>query len=140
MQQSVNYFDAVVNFDISRVDDVRRDVEKTKRILRSYARSIGTRTKIASITEDVYPNETEDKENLTNKSITISTYLSALKKIFVTEDSLAWNPHLRSKTAIRTSGARYFTDPSIATAALGLDAKDLINDLQTMGLMFKTCV
>jgi predicted AAA+ superfamily ATPase len=69
---------------------------------------------------------------------TIVSYLSALKKIFVIEDMPAWNPNLRSKTAIRTSDTRYFVDPSVATAALGIGPKDLINDLNTFGLMFET--
>lgn len=135
LQLAINYFDAVINDDISRIDNVKRNAEKTKRILRSYARSIASQAKISSITQDVYANE--GTEDLTNKNVTISSYISALKKIFVIEDSLAWNPNLRSKTAIRTSDTRYFTDPSIGTAALGLGAKDLINDLQTMGLMFE---
>lgn len=135
LQLAINYFDAVVNVDISRVDDVQRDAEKTKRILRSYARSIGSQAKISSITQDVYVNENSD--DLINKSVTISSYISALKQIFVVEDSAAWNPNLRSKTAIRTSDTRYFTDPSIGVAALGLGPKDLINDLQTMGLLFE---
>ena len=137
LQQAINYIDAIINFDISRVDDIQRDAEKTKRLLRSYARSIGMQTKISSITQDVYANETDSKEEITHKSITIGSYISALKKIFVIEDSLAWNPNLRSKTAIRTSDTRYFTDPSIGTAVLGLGAKDLLNDLQTMGLFFE---
>lgn len=135
LQLAINYFDAVVNDDISRVDGVRRDAEKTKRILRSYARSVASQAKISSITQDVYSNE--DIEDLTNKKVTISSYISALKKIFVIEDSLAWNPNLRSKTAIQASDTRYFTDPSIGTAALGLGAKDLLNDLETMGLFFE---
>lgn len=135
LQLAINYFDAVVNDDISRVDNVKRDSEKTKRILRSYARSIASQAKITSITQDVYANE--ETEDLTNKNATISSYISALKKIFVIEDSLAWNPNLRSKTAIRASDTRYFTDPSIGAAALGLGPRDLINDIQTMGLMFE---
>jgi predicted AAA+ superfamily ATPase len=135
LQLAINYFDAVVNDDISRVDNVKRDSEKTKRILRSYARSIASQAKITSITQDVYANE--ETEDLTNKNATISSYISALKKIFVIEDSLAWNPNLRSKTAIRASDTRYFTDPSIGAAALGLGPRDLLNDLQTMGLMFE---
>lgn len=135
LQLAINYFDAVVNDDISRVDNVKRDSEKTKRILRSYARSIASQVKITSITQDVYANE--ETEDLTNKNATISSYISALKKIFVIEDSLAWNPNLRSKTAIRASDTRYFTDPSIGAAALGLGPRDLINDIQTMGLMFE---
>lgn len=135
LQQAIHYFDAVVNIDISRIDNVQRDAEKTKRILRSYARSIGSQAKISTITKDVYVND--DTEDLTNKNATISSYISALKKIFVIEDSVAWNPNLRSQTAIRTSDTRYFTDPSIGTAALGLGTKDLINDLKTMGLLFE---
>ena len=72
---------------------------------------------------------------------TISAYINALKKIFVVEDMPAWNPNLRSKTAIRTADTRYFVDPSIAAAALGIGPDDLINDLNTMGLLFETmCV
>lgn len=137
LKQAINYYDSVVNLDISRVDNVQRDAERTKRILRSYARAIGSQAKITSITQDVYINEVENKDDLSNKSVTINAYISALKKIFVIEDSLAWNPNLRSKTAIRTSDTRYFTDPSIGAAALGLGPKDLINDLQTMGLLFE---
>ena len=69
---------------------------------------------------------------------TISSYIAALKKIFVIEDMPAWNPNLRSKTAIRASDTRFFVDPSVATAALGLGPKDLQNDLNTLGLMFET--
>ena len=53
-------------------------------------------------------------------------------------DSLAWNPNLRSKTAIRTSDTRYFSDPSIGVAALGIGPNDLVNDLSTMGLFFES--
>lgn len=66
------------------------------------------------------------------------SYINALKKIFVIEDMTAWNPNLRSKTAIRTSDTRYFVDPSIAAASLGIGPGDLLNDLDTMGLLFET--
>ncbi len=69
---------------------------------------------------------------------TVYSYINALKRIFVIEDSLAWNPNIRSKTAIRTSDTRYFTDPSIATAALGIGPNDLMNDLETFELLFET--
>lgn len=82
-------------------------------------------------------NELEENENISGKSVTINAYVNALKKIFVIEDTPAWNPNLRSKTAIRSSDTRYFTDPSIGTTALGLGPQDLINDLNTMGLLFE---
>ena len=69
---------------------------------------------------------------------TAGNYLKALRKIFVIEDSEAWNPNLRSKTAARTANTRYFIDPSIGTAVLGLGPKDLVSDLNTMGLFFET--
>jgi len=136
LRQAFDYYDAVVNDDISRVDDVKRDPERSKRLMRSYARNAATQASLETIRKDVLSNdiETFDKESLYG-------YLNALKRIFVIEDSPAWNPDLRSKTAIRTSDTRYFVDPSIASAALGLGPQDLVNDLKLMGLIFENlCV
>ena len=134
--QAKEYYEAVCRSDISRVDDVERDSELTKRLLRSYARNQGSQASAGTILADIKANESE----LLSEN-TIYSYIKALKKIFVIEDSLAWNPNLRSKAAIRTSDTKYFTDPSIATAALGLGPDDLINDLNTFGLFFETlCV
>lgn len=131
--QARNYVDAVANSDISRVDNVNRDAEFALRLLRSYARHQGAQVPIsmfhADMASNLPPTMSED---------TISSYILALKKIFVIEDMSAWNPNLRSKTAIRTSDTRYFVDPSIAAAALGLGPNDLIEDLNTMGLLFET--
>lgn len=136
LQQANDYYDAVVESDISRVDGVSRNAERAKLVMRSYSRNIGAQTKLTEMLKDIISNETD--------SFTIDTlysYLNALKKIFVIEESLSWNPNLRSKTAIRTTETRYYTDPSIATASLGLGPEDLINDLNTMGLMFENlCV
>ena len=136
LKQAFDYYDAVVNDDISRVDRVKRDSERTKRILKSYARNIATQASLETIRSDIISNDVEtfDKEALYG-------YLNALKRIFVIEDSPAWNPNLRSKTAIRTSDTRYFVDPSIAVAALGLGPTDLVNNLELMGLIFENlCV
>lgn len=131
--QAAEYYKAVVNSDISRVDNVRRDAERTKRIMRSYARLQGMQASIATILADIAVNETE---NISDE--TVDSYLSALRKIFVIEDMPAWNPNLRSKTAVRTSDTRYYVDPSIGAAALGLGPRDLINDLKAMGIFFET--
>lgn len=136
LKQAFDYYDAVVNDDISRVDRVKRDSERTKRILKSYARNVATQASLETIRSDIISNDVEtfDKEALYG-------YLNALKRIFVIEDSPAWNPNLRSKTAIRTSDTRYFVDPSIAVAALGLGPTDLVNNLELMGLIFENlCV
>lgn len=132
LQQAIDYFDAIVDVDISRVDNVERNKERTKRILRSYARSVGTPAKISSIAADISANEA-----VSISDMTITSYINALKKIFVLEDSSAWNPNLRSKTAIRISDTRYFTDPSVCTAALELGPNDLVNDLNTMDFLFE---
>lgn len=134
--QAIDYFDAVVSTDISRVDAVRRDKEKAKRFLKSYARNIGTRATLETIRQDVLSNHPG-----TFDPVTLYSYRDALMKIFVIEDLPAWNPNLRSKIAIRTTDVRYFVDPSIAAAALQLGPNDLLNDLNTMGLFFENlCV
>ncbi len=136
LDQAFDYFDAVVHSDISRVDGVNRDMERAKRVLRSLARNQAAQVTTSTICADIEANE-----NATDIRETVSSYIDALKKIFVLEDSPAWNPNLRSKTAIRTSDTRYFSDPSIGVAALGIGPNDLVNDLQTMGLFFETlCV
>ena len=136
LDMAYRYYEAVVNNDVSRVDNVRRDAERTKRILRSIARNQCAQISVNTICADIESNDTVSANRLT-----ITSYLDALKKIFVLEDSLAWNPNLRSKTAIRSSETRYFSDPSIGVAALGIGPNDLINDLSTMGLFFESmCV
>lgn len=136
LQQAFDYYDAVVNWDINRADGVQKNKERVKRLMRSYARNQGSQVSISTIRQDIIVNDESDISE-----DTVSAYLNALRKIFVIEDMPAWNPNLRSKTAIRSSDTRYFIDPSIATASLGIGPKDLINDLKTFGLMFETlCV
>ena len=136
LRQVTEYYEAITRSDISRVDGVARDEHRAKRLMRSYARLQGAMASIPTIVADMKTNEPEEMSDET-----VVSYVKALKKIFVIEDMPAWNPNLRSKTAIRTSDTRYFVDPSIAIAALGLGPKDLLNDLETMGLFFETlCV
>lgn len=136
LRQVMEYYEAITWSDISRVDGVARDEHRAKRLMRSYARLQGAMAGIPTIVADMKTNEPEEMSDET-----VVSYVKALKKIFVIEDMPAWNPNLRSKTAIRTSDTRYFVDPSIAIAALGLGPKDLLNDLETMGLFFETlCV
>lgn len=130
--RAYDYYDAVVYTDISRVDEIARNPERVKRLMRSYARFQGAQATLSSICADMKAN---DHSTLDDR--TVFSYINALKKIFVIEDMPAWNPNLRSKTAIRTSDTRYFVDPSIAVAALGLGPNDLLTDLNTFGLLFE---
>ena len=127
------YLKAVVNSDINRVDDVKRDPDLMLRIIRSLARNQGEQIPYTTIRADVINNE---KVQLSDD--TVESYVKVLKKICLEEDMRAWNPNLRSKTAIRTTDTRYFVDSSIATAALGLGPKDLIDDLIDFGFYFET--
>lgn len=136
LEQAYSYYEAVVRSDISRADGVNRDTERARKLMRSYARHQGTQATRQVIINDIILND-NDKIDLS----TIHSYLNALRKIFVIEDMEAWSPNLRSKTAIRTSETRYFVDPSIAVAALGIGPNDLLSDLNTFGLLFETlCV
>ena len=136
LEQAFDYYDAVTKEDVTNVDGIKRSSERVQRLMRAYARHQGTQAPIATLKEDLKNNDTT-----TLDEDTISSYLDALRKIFVVEDMPAWNPNLRSKTAIRTTDTRYFVDPSIATAALGLGPTDLMNDLNSMGFFFETmCV
>lgn len=136
LNQAIDYYDAVVHSDINRADGVEKDPERVKRLMRSLARNQGQQIANTAIAADIAANN----ESTINQE-TVAGYISALKKIFVVEDMPAWNPNLRSKSAIRTSDTRYFVDASIAAAALGIGPNDLINDLNTMGFLFETmCV
>lgn len=136
LEQAFDYYDAVTKEDITKVDGVKRTSERAQRLMRAYARHQGTQASLSTLKEDLRNNDTN-----TLDEDTISSYIDAMRKIFVVEDMPAWNPNLRSKTAIRTADTRYFVDPSIATAALGLGPANLINDLNTMGFLFETmCV
>ena len=136
LEQAFDYYDAVVSSDISRVDGVKREPIRVKNLMRSYARNIGSQASIETLRNDIVNNDSFSLD-----SDTVFSYINALKKIFLIEDVPAWNPNLRSKTAIRSSDTRYFIDPSIATASLGIGPSDLINDLNTFGLVFENlCV
>ena len=136
LEQAFDYYDAVTKEDVTKVDGVKRASERVQRLMRAYARHQGTQASVATLKEDLKSNDTATLDD-----DTITSYLDALRKIFVVEDMPAWNPNLCSKTAIRTADTRYFVDPSIAPAALGMGPADLINDLNTMRFFFEAmCV
>jgi len=133
LDQAANYYESVVQYDISRADGVHRDEQRSRLLMRSYARNMGSQVSIKALKADMDANDSTSLDE-----DTVLSYVNALKKIFVVEDLPAWNPNLRSRTVIRTSDTRYFTDPSIAASALGIYPTDLMNDLNTFGLMFET--
>lgn len=132
LSQARDYYETIYKIDIHRVDKTNRNSERTRLLLRSYARNVGSAISYSKLTADIKEND-----NTAISYETISDYVDALKKLFVLEDMPAWNPNLRSKTAIQSSETRYFIDPSIATAALSVGPQDLLNDLLTFGLFFE---
>ncbi len=136
LEKAYDYYDTVVHSDINRADNIEKNPERVKRLMRSYARNQGTQIPNTVLVQDISNND----ESSINEE-TIASYLKALKKIFVIEDMPAWNPNLRSKTAIRSSETRYYIDPSIAVAAMGVGPNDLMSDLHTFGFLLETlCV
>ena len=133
LDQSFDYVESVTESDISKPDGVSRDPDTARRIMHSYARLQGTQAAYTIIRDDIANHEVDSFNE-----DTIASYVGALKKIFVVEDMKAWCPNLRCKTPVRTGDTRYFTDPSIATAAMGASPAALMDDLPTFGLMFET--
>ena len=128
-----NILQAIVERDISRVDKVERNPERALKLMRSYARLQGTQATAKMIKADLAANEMTDAID----DDTVYSYLNALRKLFVIEDSHAWCPNLRTKDSVRTSDTRYFVDPSISAAAIGAGPGDLMNDLKTFGFFFE---
>ena len=132
LDQAFDYVDAVTGVDIQRVDDVKRSPERARLLLRSYARNIAQQVSYGTIKADMMSNDAKSLDE-----DTVADYIQALKRLFVVEDLEAWNPNIRSKSAIRTSDTRHFVDPSIGIAALGIGPNDLINDLNSFGFFFE---
>lgn len=129
-----DYVNTLVSTDITSVDDIKRNPKRARAILKSYARNISTPAKMTTILKDVESNtDTQDIR-------TINSYIDAFSKLFVIDETESWTPKLRSKTAIRTTSTKHFVDPSIATAILDANPNDLIQDLNTFGLLFENLV
>lgn len=131
-QRARDYVEAVINQDISSVEGVEKRPYKVRALLSSLARNISTEASQATLIRDVEGFE----EGIT--APTVASYINALERIFVVENLPAWSPALRSKTTLRTAAKRHFTDPSIATAIMGITASQLLEDFQTFGLLFES--
>jgi predicted AAA+ superfamily ATPase len=129
---AADYVEAIANEDISKADGIEKAPDRVKALLRSISRNISCEARIVTIVNDLATND----ESLSH--VTVDVYLRALSKIFVTEDLPAWSAKLRSKTALRTTAKRHFTDPSIATASLRATPKRLLADFNTFGLLFES--
>ena len=133
--KSSSYVDEVVHEDVHRVDGVERNPDRVRNLLKSLARNISTMATNETILQDLKANDSSISEK------TLSSYLNALRKIFLVEDVPAWSPSLKSRLAIRSSMKRQFVDPSVATAVLGATPRRLLNDSRSVGSFFESlCV
>ncbi len=133
LQQSIDFYEGLVTADIFSLKDVplKKNEQKARQILRSYARNIGTQCPDTNILKDVSEYSPCDDETLTK-------YLLALRNLYVLDEVPAWNTNLRSKVAIRSKPTRYFVDPSIATSAFGVSPEGLFKDMNTFGFLFES--
>jgi len=131
LHMSVDYVEAVINQDISRVDGAEKNPNRVRLLLRSLARNIATTASFQTILHDIEATETTISDK------TVATYYNALRRIFVVEPLPAWSPSLRSKTAIRTSPKHHFVDPSIATAVMRINPEALLQDFEYFGFLFE---
>ena len=131
LRMAMDYVEAVINYDVSRVDNVEKNPERVRMLLRSLARNIATTATYQTISNDI------EATDITISDKTISAYMNSLRRIFLVEDLPAWSPSLRSKTAIRTSAKRHFVDPSIATAVLRTNPEGILKDFQYFGFLFE---
>ena len=127
-----NYVRAIVEEDIHRVDGIERNPDRVLQLLKSLSRNISSIATQQTIIDDMCANDMSASDK------TVADYLNALKKIFVVEDTPAWAPAMRSKTALRSAAKRQFSDPSIAAAALGADPERLLKDIVTLGFLFES--
>lgn len=135
MREMQNYVESIINIDISKADDVQRSPAIARELMRSLSRNVSSVANMSTIRKDM----SGDDDMISDK--TVSSYINALRRIFVVEDVPAWNPSVRSKAAVRESPKRNFVDPSIAAAVMRLSPKGLLEDLSTFGLLFESlCV
>lgn len=133
-QFTSDYVANICDVDASRVEGVRRDPRRVRRFLQSIARNIATEVKIAGIAADVGT----DGEALSRA--TVYDYLSVMRRLMVIEEQPPWAPHLRSRARLRQTSKMHFVDPSLAAAALGAHPRQLLADLNYLGLLFESIV
>jgi predicted AAA+ superfamily ATPase len=128
------YLADVALVDVVRIDDQRRDPERVGKVLRALARNVATEVSAARLAADA------GSEGDPMKASTLVAYLAALSRLMVVENQESWAPHLRSRDTVRKAPKRHFVDPSLAIAAMGTSPATLLQDLNTLGLLFESLV
>jgi predicted AAA+ superfamily ATPase len=132
LRYNLDYLSLLVEADINRVSDRKRDPVKVRKLLESYARNTAIPASVSTLTLDT----TGGDDALART--TVIDYIEVLTRLMIIEDLPAWNAHLRSKAALRTIPKRHLADPSLACAALGADVRDLLADVAFLGFLFES--
>ncbi len=130
-----DYLAQIVEVDVPSLGTTRRAPDRLRRTLTSLARNVGQPIKLTEVSADIAGDR-----NVRPTGETVAAYLDALERLKLTENSPSWRPHMRSRTQLREAPTRYFIDPSLGTAALGVGSKELLADLQAAGFHFEALV
>lgn len=133
-QFTSDYVANICDVDASRVEGARRDPYRVRRFLQSLARNTATEVKLARIASDVGVDE------VALSRATVYDYLTAMRRLMVIEEQPPWATHLRSRARLRQTSKMHFVDPSLAAAALGAHPRQLLADLNYLGLLFESLV
>ncbi|MBR6459676.1 MAG: ATP-binding protein [Actinomycetaceae bacterium] len=134
---AAQYVSAISNNSIAQLG-LKPDV--AQRLMLSLARNIGQSATYKTLLRDMYGAE-EGKEEEFLSQTTLAHYIASLKRMYVIEEIPGWVPQARSPKRFQTKPKRYFSDPSLPVALLGMGPEALLNDWQTFGFIFENmCV
>ena len=125
-----DYLGNIVEVDIQKLGP-RRDPANLRRLLESLGRSVAQPVKAVELARDVGGEDGPVAKE------TLSAYLTALDRLHLLDNSPAWLPRMRSRARLRTAAVRYFVDPSLGPAALGIGSDELVTDLNALGLHYE---
>lgn len=130
-----DYLSQIVEVDIPSLGTTRRAPERLRRTLAALGRGVAQPVKLTELGADIagIDDQKPAKE-------TVSAYLDALDRLKLTENSPSWRPHMRSRTRLREAPVRYFVDPSLGTASLGVGSRELLADPRAAGFHFEALV
>ena len=128
----VQYIRAVLDDDVYRIDNVKRDKHKMELLLRSLARNEATTVTNKKLKNDIKEIDDEDID-----VETVSAYLDVFQRLFLTDNQKPFEAKLRSSIRIKQAEKRHLSDPSLAAALLNATPEMLLNDLNTLGFLFE---
>lgn len=126
------YLQAVIDDDVYRIDEVKRNTQKMRLLLMSLARNESTTATNALLKADIKEKDAQDID-----ANTVTSYLDIFKRLFLTDNQPPFASNVRSSVRVRQAEKRHFADPSLACALLKLTPEALLNDLETLGFMFE---